>query len=413
MRLLSLLNSKFDYSWESREKWTKDPYLDFDNDEFQNRLTKIRNQMEEESFDFLIVHGSPNFMDGNLRYVSGFESSFGNSFVIIPKSGELSLISESMPYCEPLHGQLFQTFIRDVRFFPNENFSNNEICPLTEILIKLINESGSVSKIGIISRNFFPSKVYEDLKNRMPQLKFQYADKLLQKLRTTKSLKEIQMCKRSAEILDKAMDTAFEKIKPGSSELEIASNAVKSIIENEGYVWNTFPVTCVSGPYATFRDVYPTNRKLNDGDLINIGLSCNYRGYQARIHRTTSVGQSSDEQKDLIDTAINLQEAIIGTTQFGVKINDLIDIKRTLLSDGRYKEDSSPFLCSGIGLDLFDSPILIDGLVENHVELEEGMVLTIGPSISKKNVGTACFQDTVLIDEKFHQVLNKFRKRNW
>lgn len=405
--------SDFNITWDSREKWTKTPYLSFEADEYEERLSKIRSAMDEDGLECLIIHGSPNHTDGNLRYVSGFESSYGNSFLIIIPDKDPVLLTNSIPYENPMHGQLFQTWIKEVKFGQNNTEESENI--LAENILKVIVESGKpINTIGVASKRFFPAVILDILRSRLTSVKFGFVDKTLRRIQAIKTQKEIESCIVACNIIDAGMETALSLIKPGITELEIAAKAMSTIIEGGGQnTLSVSPITCVSGPYSSFRDVYPTNRKLELGDMVCIGLGCNYNGYQVSIYRSTTVGTPNEQQKKILDAALNIQEAITGTIQFGVKIGDLLEIQKTMLSNSGLEQRENSFLGHGIGTDEFGEPTLIRGVSNVDDEIQEGMLLAIGPSISLLGVGTACFQDIVYIDDKTHQILTKTKRRTW
>ena len=102
------------YAYADREPWLE---LDFPVEEFERRTAAIQRGLEEAELEALLMYGDHN-IESNVRYVSGFFGLYGESWVIVRRSGEPILVTNAVLHGEPMHSNVQKTFLQDVRPVP-------------------------------------------------------------------------------------------------------------------------------------------------------------------------------------------------------------------------------------------------------------------------------------------------------
>ena len=99
------------YDWESRQPWLD---LDFPIAEYEARVARVRAAMRRDGLDCILALGGAGGA-ANIRYLSGFEPSYGDTVVVVPRDGDLMLSTNWVLHGEPMHTSIWMTWIEDVR----------------------------------------------------------------------------------------------------------------------------------------------------------------------------------------------------------------------------------------------------------------------------------------------------------
>ena len=139
--------------------------------------------------------------------------------------------------------------------------------------------------------------------------------------------REINLIAESAQIVGDTLDMLSGKVKPGITLMELDTLAEKFIRSQDavpafkGYMG--FPATlCISVDDEVVHGI-PSDKVLNDGQIVGIDCGAVKNGYYGDSARTFAVGNISDEDKDLIDTT---QKALYHGIEKAVPGNYVSDI---------------------------------------------------------------------------------------
>ena len=198
--------------------------------------------------------------------------------------------------------------------------------------------------------------------------------------------REINFIAESAQIVGDTLDMLSEKVKPGITLMELDTLAEKFIRSQDavpafkGYMG--FPATlCVSVDDEVVHGI-PSDKVLNDGQIVGIDCGAVKNGYYGDSARTFAVGSISDEDKDLIDTT---QKALYHGIEKAVPGNCVSDIGHAIQTYVEPKGYSvvRELVGHGIGTNLHEDPQVPNyGDPGMGVELKEGMCLAIEPMIN-------------------------------
>ena len=198
--------------------------------------------------------------------------------------------------------------------------------------------------------------------------------------------REINLIAESAQIVGDTLDMLSGKVKPGITLMELDTLAEKFIRSQDavpafkGYMG--FPATlCISVDDEVVHGI-PSDKVLNDGQIVGIDCGAVKNGYYGDSARTFAVGNISDVDKDLIDTT---QKALYHGIEKAVPGNYVSDIGHAIQAYVEPKGYSivRELVGHGIGTNLHEDPQVPNyGDPGMGVELKEGMCLAIEPMIN-------------------------------
>jgi len=122
-------------------------------------------------------------------------------------------------------------------------------------------------------------------------LKVVPGDYLIDTIRLYKSAAEQTYVRRAAEIADTAMRRLIEDIRPGLTAAEVSAHA-GWLLAQAGSEAPAMPVVVNAGPEA-WKDVhgFPSQRRLQAGDVINVDLCASVSRYHANLGRSFVLGE--------------------------------------------------------------------------------------------------------------------------
>lgn len=245
---------------------------------------------------------------------------------------------------------------------------------------------------------------------------------------TLKSPKELEMLKRSGEILANVMCRVEKIVVPGITTKDIDSLSQELILKEKAVAafkdYRGFPATaCVSVNEEIVHGI-PGKRVILDGDIVSIDLGVNYQGYFSDMAVTLPVGNIDPGKRKLIEVTKRSLEIGIEQARAG---NYLSDISHSIQSfiEGQGFSVVRQFVGHGIGSALHEDPEIPNfGMPHLGPLLKNGMVLAIEPminmgswecrilengwtAVTKDGAPSAHFEHTVAITEKGPVILTQ------
>jgi Xaa-Pro aminopeptidase len=400
-RLAVDVPARVPYGYADREQWLE---LDFPVEEFERRAAGIRRALEEEELEALILFGDHN-IEANVRYVSGFFGLFGQSWVIVPRSGDPVLVTNAVLHGEPMHSNVQKTFLRDVRPVPHPTSTGTRMTPV-DFVLDALEEFAPSGAVGLADANI-PAPVYLELQDKLGS-RLTPAPDILRRLRRIKSAAEIEVIRKLADSASAAMEAALDAVRPGVTEHEIAAAANHAAIASGADRVQFLLV--VSGQRSFMKNVLPLEgKRVQPDELVEIDMNLKRGGYQADHARNTVAGTASREVREILDVCLEAHQAGLEATKPGALVMDIVKTMTDLIAEAGWAEwDWSTG--HGFGLDLAEDPLFVPG---NTEPLEEGMCFYIEPMIIPTHIGTACIEDMVLVTADGCEELTTSRKRVW
>ncbi|CEI84078.1 methionine aminopeptidase [Oceanobacillus oncorhynchi subsp. incaldanensis] len=204
---------------------------------------------------------------------------------------------------------------------------------------------------------------------------------------TRKSKREVQQMQEAADLLVATHKEIAKRIKPGVTTLELDA-FVERFLEEHGATpeqkgYNGYPYAICASLNDEICHGFPTDRPLEDGDIVTIDMVVNLNGGLADSAWTYAVGNVDEKGQKLIEVT---KEALYKGLAQAKHGNRLGDIGHAIQSYAEAEGFSvvRDFTGHGIGPTIHEDPHVPHyGLPNKGIRLKEGMVITIEPMINE------------------------------
>ncbi|MDP4179744.1 MAG: type I methionyl aminopeptidase [Bacillota bacterium] len=208
-----------------------------------------------------------------------------------------------------------------------------------------------------------------------------------------KTNSEIELMKKSSDILVNALIRLKEAVKPGITTLELDKIAEQYIRKNgaiPSFLGYKSPYRgaidypgsiCASVNNEVVHGI-PGLRALKDGDIISIDIGVYINGFHSDAARTFPVGNISQQAQDLIDATKQSFYEGIKNAVVGKRICDISTSIQEYI-EGKGYSIVRDYVGHGIGRDMHEDPQIPNYKFRGaNPRLEQGMALAIEPMVN-------------------------------
>ena len=219
---------------------------------------------------------------------------------------------------------------------------------------------------------------------------FVETEHIIEKQRMIKDEDEIRNIEKACEITDNCFSYLLTYIKPGMTEKQIA-NEIEDYYKQrtDGLSFDTI---VASGENTSKPHAVPTDRKIQEKDIITIDMGCKVNGYCSDMTRTFFVGEVPEEIKPVYDLVLKNQVQTLESYKDGASTRLLTKMVENDFKLNNY--DLIHSLGHGVGLEIHESPYVS---YSSDTQLRENMVVTDEPGIYIPGKFGVRIEDTVQI----------------
>ena len=202
-----------------------------------------------------------------------------------------------------------------------------------------------------------------------------------------KSAREIELMRKSCEILAKVHYELGKAIRPGISTWEIDALGEKLIRSYDCIPnflnYNGYPASiCVSVNDEVVHGIPRKDRILQEGDIVSLDAGLIYKGYHSDAARTYAVGEISPQARQLIDVTKQSFFEGIKMAKAGNHLYDISNAIDAYVSQFGYGIVRD-LVGHGIGTSLHEDPQIPNFRQKRRgLKLQAGMTLAIEPMIN-------------------------------
>lgn len=204
---------------------------------------------------------------------------------------------------------------------------------------------------------------------------------------TLKTPEQIAGIRRACQLAAQILDATCAMAKLGVTTLELNEYAHElhckagAIPAPLGYGSPPFPKSICTSLNEVICHGIPDSRPLQNGDILNIDVTCILDGYYGDCSRMVCIGDVDAEKKRVVEVSYECLMRSIAIVGPGLPINKIGDCIQT------YAEDHgctvvTQFVGHGVGLSFHEPPQVPHHRTQIDTPLAAGMIFTIEPMIN-------------------------------
>lgn len=331
------------------------------------KLQWLRNKMSSLDLQGMIISNPIN-----IKYLTNINAE--GIFVITPKENIYITDGRYIEYVHSiltLFDEIIVYDIKDVSIDDYENFFM--FC----------------ENVGF-EEHYISYATYKDYIRKFKINNFVETEYIIEKQRMIKDEEELSNITKACNITDECFKYILGYIKPGMTEKQIAKEIEDYYSERtEG---TSFETIVASGENTSKPHAVPTDRKIEQRDIITIDMGCKVNGYCSDMTRTFFVGTPTEEMKKVYDLVLKNQKFTLDQYKEG---GNTRQITKMIESDFKLNGyDLIHSLGHGVGLEIHEFPYIS---CKNETTFRENMVVTDEPGIYIPGKFGVRIEDTVQI----------------
>ncbi len=304
------MTNRADYFSMKNGSKAKLPFSDF---EYKNRQEKLKQTMDKNNFDAIILTSMHN-----VAYYTGFiYCSFGRPYGCIVTKKKIVTVSANIDAGQPWRRSVCDNII--YTDWKRDNF--------LKAIESVVGKSKTPKNIGI-ENDHVTLEMKEKLVSLFDSSKMIDVSKDLMKLRMIKSNEELKIIRNGARIADIGGEEIVKNIKVGASELEIAI-AGRDKMELE--IAKTYPDAEYMDTWVWFQSGIntdgahnpKTSRKLKSGDIISLNTFPMISGYYTALERTLFLHKVDDASLKAWEANVKVHKRGLELIKPGVKCSEI------------------------------------------------------------------------------------------
>jgi Xaa-Pro dipeptidase len=215
-------------------------------------------------------------------------------------------------------------------------------------------------------------------------------------LRLRKDADEILAIRKAVKIAQAALEATLPVIKVGMTEKEIASELVLQLLRHGSEPELPFFPIVSSGPNGANPHAVPSERKLQEGDLLVVDWGAAVDGYISDLTRTFAVGEVEPEFKKIHQIVLEANAAGRAAGKPGAHCSVVDKAARDVIEKTGYGEYFTHRTGHGIGMEAHEDPYMRG---DNSQLLEEGMAYTVEPGIYLPGRNGVRIEDNIAVTQ--------------
>ena len=314
--------------------------LPFQRAEYEQRLKKIRAEMQRRGLDLLIVNDV-----ANQHYVTGYDgwSFYTPQVVLVPiEDAEPVWIGRAMDAA----GGLLTAWMKpeNVVGFPEDHVQRSDRHPMDWIAQWIVAKGWGRRRIGIeLEAYYFSPKGHARLVAGLANAKLSDADLLVNWIRAIKSPAEIDYLRKASRLAQAAVSKAYEVIAPGVRECDaIAVIQAAQVAGSPDFAGDitALPPTILGGENASAPHIMWSDRRFGANETIALELAGVCRRYAAGLARTLQLGKTPERVAETGKAVLEGMEAVLQAVKPGALAEDVEAAWRKVIQCYGLKKES-------------------------------------------------------------------------
>lgn len=343
------------------------------------RLDRLHTILQRNHLDGVLISCQPN-----ITYLTGFLSS--DSYLLVA-SKKIFFITDSRFY------QQAKDSLKGINIVLSGKSVFNTIAKLAG--------AKKIKRLGYEAKNLDVAS-FRQFKKSLGKIRLISTDDLIEELRKIKDREELRKIKKAVNITVRALRYARKIIRPGLSEIELASE-LERFIKYKGARTTSFETIVASGENSAYPHHLTGERKLKKSDCLIIDIGVDYQGYKSDLTRTFLLGRIPSKIRRVYEIVLAAQLQAINRVKPGVRLSEIDKSARQHIAKHGYGGFFAHNLGHGIGLEIHEQPFIS---ASNQAAIRPGMVFTIEPAIYLPGKFGIRIEDDLVVTESGCRVLS-------
>jgi Xaa-Pro aminopeptidase len=337
---------------------------------------KVLKEAFEKEFDGYIVTNSVNLL--YFTELLGAPDTLGAAVMLIPKKDESTL---------HIYGVNYEWAKAEAKNCKVEQIKKGED------LAKKLAEQVKRLKLKNLAFDTMSVQAHRKFSKALGKVGLEEKGEYVWNMRKVKDEEELRRMRKAAKLTEIGMKAAYDAIKAGLREIEVAAE-IEYAMRTNGSYGLAFETSVASGSRSAYPHGGCGEHKLRRGDVVVVDIGARYRNYCADMTRTFVVGKPSVKQEKIYATVESAHEAAFQRIRKGAKAADVDAVARKVLEKAGYGKCFVHGLGHGIGLEVHEQPNLSSASKD---VLKSGNVVTDEPGVYIVGFGGFRVEDTVLV----------------
>jgi Xaa-Pro aminopeptidase len=265
----------------------------------------------------------------------------------------------------------------------------------------------AAAKLGLQRLGFesihLPYAIWNEIRSDLASsIELAPVERIVDNLRIIKDAEELACLQEAIDVLDRCLADVLRRTEPGFTERQVARMVETYLLEHAD--GSSFPSIVASGPNASIPHAVPTDRRIEEGEVLKIDIGARASGYCSDMTRTVCFGEPRDARLvELHGIVLEAQEQTEAQLRPGMTGREADAIARGIIAKAGYGHAFVHGLGHGIGLEVHEPPSLSQSRGEDV--LRPGMVFSVEPGIYLPGWGGVRIEDLVVLEETGARVL--------
>lgn len=358
----------------------REHYPRFSDGEVERRFHLARGLMDEQDLDLLLLYGDStlgHLHQTNCAWLSNYLDE-QYSYVLLPRSGEPTLYVSIPPDAA---AAMAVSPIEDVR----GGGVGIQLCrAVADGLVEKLGNGGG-KRVGVVD-NFaiapgLPHEHHELFLERLPGLDLVRVAREYEELKLIPSDEEMDWFRRGVELTDLAWERLVDAVEPGRSEAELMAEVHSAYMKAGGqYCFAILGSTPMADPLMAYPHGIPgqpSQRKVQQGDVVLCEMSGSYYGYSGQCFCAVAVGEPPEDFAEMATFVRGLYDDLCEVVKAGAGEAEVAQVAQRVRDRGMDIE--APFVHAW-GTHFGHPTIGFESWAPWPVEFKDGQLIVIEPN---------------------------------
>jgi Xaa-Pro dipeptidase len=371
----------------------------FTDNEFANRLNRVRAAMSEKEVDAVLV-----FSPENIYYLTGLDHQgfFSPHILIVPQQGDMQLILRAME-AATCRSQIDNACIQ----------GHSDAETPAEKATQVIKKMGlAAQRLGIEKHALFtPIGLWETLAQELTEVVWKDFSHVIDGFRMVKSAAELEYIREASQISAAMMQAARDTAGAGVSEAEVAAEVMRAMALAGGELPGFGPFIRAT-PSMPQEHVNWGDYRLQTGDMLFVELSGCRRRYHAPTGRVFFIGDRPHGTEKITRVCKEAFDAVVSTIKPGVTANDAYQAWQSVIDQNglaHYQRHHCGYMIgTGFPPSWVGGSSVVGLRRDSTQPLAAGMSFHLLSWLVGSGIGDYLITDTVILNQDGGECLQRF-----